>query len=84
MSFGVSFGMSVKSMADNFGWTLEHAEEIAEQYHSHMPFVAPTLALVGDLAKEKGYIRTVYGSRARLANENLSYTMLNRYTQGSV
>ena len=83
MSFGVSFGMSVKSMADNFGWTLEHAEEIAEQYHSHMPFVAPTLALVGDLAKEKGYIRTVYGSRARLANENLSYTMLNRYTQGS-
>ena len=83
MSFGVSFGMSIKSMADNFGWTLERAEEIAEQYHSHMPFVAPTLALVGDLAKEKGYIRTVYGSRARLANENLSYTMLNRYTQGS-
>lgn len=83
MSFGVSFGMSIKSMAENFGWTIEHAEDIAEQYHSHMPFVAPTLALVGDLAKEKGYIRTVYGSRARLANENLSYTMLNRYTQGS-
>ena len=83
MSFGVSFGMSVKSMADNFGWTLEHAEDIAEQYNEHMPFVQPTLALVGDLAKEKGYIRTVYGSRARLANENLSYTMLNRYTQGS-
>ena len=83
MSFGVSFGMSVPSMAENFGWTLEHATEIAEQYHEHMPFVLPTLTLIGDIAKERGYIRTVCGSHARLQNESKSYTMLNRYTQGS-
>lgn len=83
MSFGVSFGMSIPSMAENFGWTLEHATEIAEQYHEHMPFVLPTLSLIGDIAKERGYIRTVCGSHARLQNESKSYTMLNRYTQGS-
>ena len=83
MSFGVSFGMGLKSMAENFGWTMERAEEISEQYHEHIPFVAPTLALVGDIAKERGYIRTVLGNRARLRNPNLSYTMLNRLTQGS-
>lgn len=83
MSFGVSFGMSKASMAENFGWTLEHATEIAEQYHEHMPFVLPTLTLIGDIAKERGYIRTVCGSHARLQNESKSYTMLNRYTQGS-
>lgn len=83
MSFGVSFGMSVPSMAENFGWTLEHATEIAEQYHDHMPFVLPTLTLIGDIAKERGYIRTACGSHARLQNESKSYTMLNRYTQGS-
>ena len=83
MSFGVSFGMSIPSMAENFGWTLEHATEIAEQYHEHMPFVLPTLTLIGDIAKERGYIRTVCGSHARLQNESKSYTMLNRYTQGS-
>ena len=83
MSFGVSFGMGLPSMAESFGWTMERAEEIAEQYHHHMPFVLPTLALVGDVAKRKGYIRTVCGSRARLPNLNKSYTMLNRYTQGS-
>lgn len=83
MSFGVSFGMSIASMAENFGWTLEHATEIAEQYHEHMPFVLPTLTLIGDIAKERGYIRTVCGSHARLQNESKSYTMLNRYTQGS-
>lgn len=83
MSFGVSFGMGLKSMAENFGWTMERAEEISEQYHHHMPFVAPTLALVGDVAVERGYIRTVCGSHARLPNPNKKYTMLNRYTQGS-
>ena len=83
MSFGVSFGMGLPSMAENFGWTMEHAEEIAEAYHSKMPFVKPTLALVGDVAKARGYIKTVCGSRARLPDPKKSYTMLNRYTQGS-
>lgn len=83
MSFGVSFGMGLKSMCESFGWTLEHGEEISQQYHHHMPFVAPTLALVGDVAKKRGYIKTVLGSHARLRSENMSYTMLNRYTQGS-
>lgn len=83
MSFGVSFGMGLKSMAESFGWTLEHAQEISEQYHSHMPFVQPTLDLVGDVAVKRGYVRTVCGSHARLPNPNKKYTMLNRYTQGS-
>ena len=83
MSFGVSFGMGLKSMAESFGWTMERAEEISEQYHHHMPFVAPTLALVGDVAVQRGYIKTVCGSHARLPNPNKKYTMLNRYTQGS-
>ena len=83
MSFGVSFGMGLPSMAESFGWTMEKAEEISEAYHNHMPFVAPTLALVGDVAVTRGYIKTVYGSHARLHDKKKSYTMLNRYTQGS-
>lgn len=83
MSFGVSFGMGLKSMAETFGWTMEKAEEISSQYNDHMPFVQPTLALVGDVAVQRGYIKTVLGSHARLPNPNKKYTMLNRYTQGS-
>lgn len=83
MSFGVSFGMGLPSMAESFGWTMEQAEEISEKYHEHMPFVRPTLALVGDVAKQRGYIKTVCGSHARLSDHKKSYTMLNRYTQGS-
>ena len=83
MSFGVSFGMGESSMAETYGWTMEKTKEISEQYHHHMPFVKPTLALVGDVAKKRGYIKTVCGSHARLPNPNKTYTMLNRYTQGS-
>ena len=78
-----SFGMGLPSMAENFGWTMEHAQEIAEAYHKHLPFVAPTLALVGDVAKERGYIKTAYGAHARLKDKKKAYTMLNRYTQES-
>lgn len=83
MSFGVSFGMGLPSMAENFGWTIEKATEISQKYHEHMPFVAPTLALVGDVAKERGYIRTAYGAHARLKDKKKAYSMLNRYTQES-
>ena len=83
MSFGVSFGMGLPSMAENFGWTLEHAEEISEKYHEHMPFVKPTLALVGDIAEKYGYIKTAYGAHARLKDKRKAYSFLNRYTQES-
>ena len=83
MSFGVSFGMGESSMAETYGWTMEKTKEISEQYHHHMPFVKPTLALVGDVAKKRGYIKTVCGRHARLPNPSKTYTMLNRYTQGS-
>ena len=82
MSFGVTYGMSTKSMAKNFGWTLEKAENIAEQYHSKMPFVSPTFELARDIFKQRGYIKTVCGARARLPSPNKAFTALNRLCQG--
>lgn len=83
MSFGVSFGMGLKSMAENFGWDMDRATEISDKYHEHMPFVAPTLKKIGEVAKQRGFIYTVLKSHARLPNKNKEYTALNRYTQGS-
>jgi DNA polymerase I-like protein with 3'-5' exonuclease and polymerase domains len=83
LSFGISYGMGVKSMAKNFGWTEEHAQELYDQYTAHLPFVLPTLQLLGDLGKQRGYIRTLGGAKARLQSESKAYTMLNRRNQGS-
>lgn len=82
MSFGITYGMSLKSMAENFGWTMEKAEEIAEAYHSKMPFVNPTFSLVKDVMAQRGYIKTICGARARLSNPNKAFTALNRICQG--
>lgn len=82
MSFGVTYGMSLKSMAENFGWTMEHAEEISESYHNKMPFVNPTFCLVKDVMQKRGYVKTICGARARLPNPNKAFTALNRICQG--
>ena len=82
MSFGITYGMSIKSMAENFGWTIEKAEEISDKYHSKMPFVSPTFELARDIFKQRGYVKTVCGARARLPAPNKAFTALNRLCQG--
>lgn len=82
MSFGITYGMSLKSMAETFGWTIEKATEISEQYHSKMPFVAPTFELLKTVMEKRGYVRTICGARARLPNKNKAFTALNRICQG--
>ena len=82
MGFGVTYGMSLASMAENFGWTMEKAEEISDAFHSKMPFIAPTFQLVKDVFKDRGYLRTVCGARARLPDPKKAFTALNRLCQG--
>lgn len=82
MGFGVTYGMSLASMAENFGWTMEKAEEISEAFHSKMPFIAPTFQLVKDVFKDRGYLKTVCGARARLPDSKKAFTALNRLCQG--
>lgn len=82
MSFGITYGMSLKSMAETFGWTIEKATEISEQYHSKMPFVAPTFELLKTVMEKRGYVRTICGARARLPSKNKAFTALNRICQG--
>jgi DNA polymerase I-like protein with 3'-5' exonuclease and polymerase domains len=82
MGFGVTYGMSLASMAENFGWTMEKAEEISEAFHSKMPFIAPTFQLVKDVFKDRGYLKTVCGARARLPDPKKAFTALNRLCQG--
>lgn len=82
MSFGITYGLSLKSMAESFGWTIEHAEDISEKYHAKMPFVSPTFSLARDVFKQRGYVKTVCGARARLPAPNKAFTALNRLCQG--
>ena len=81
-NFGIMYGMQLKGMMSAFGWDEEKATHVLDVYHEALPYVQTTMEAVANKAKKRGYIRTIGGRKARLKNENLSYTMLNRLNQG--
>ena len=68
VTFGLLFGMAVKTLAESNGWTLEEGEEKLEKYFSAFPDLEKFLKLVPEVAKKKGYVETFMGRRRRLGN----------------
>ncbi len=83
LNFGVAYGMGKNHMAEFFNWTLEYAEEILSIYHTKAPYVRSTVKRVEQVAKTRGYIRTILGRRSRLVDKNKAYIMFCRLIQGS-
>lgn len=91
LNFGTVYCMGTRTMASKFGWSLERAEEITEQYFEAMPFIKPTRDLIIDKAKQRGFVRTILGRRARLTDDMRSragkrgkeYKLVNYLIQGS-
>jgi len=91
LNFGTVYCMGVKTMAAKFGWTEARAKEISDQYFDAMPFIKPTRDLIIDKAKQRGYVRTILGRRARLTEAMRSragkrgkeYKLVNYLIQGS-
>ena len=82
MNFGTAYGMGPSKMALLYGWKEDYAEAIYRQYHDKVPFVRETSNRVASKAKRIGFIRTLYGRRARLNDKNKAYVMFNRLIQG--
>ena len=91
LNFGTVYCMGVPTMSKKFGWTMEHAKEVSDQYFDAMPFVKPTRNFIMDVAKQRGYVRTVLNRRARLSDDMRSgvgkrgkeYKLVNYLIQGS-
>lgn len=91
LNFGSIYCMGTNTMSSKFGWTLEHATEIANQYFEAMPFIKPTRDLIIEKAKQRGYVKTILGRRARLTDSMRSragqrgqeYKLVNYLMQGS-
>lgn len=83
LNFGIAYGMGKYHMAEFFNWTLDYAEEVLEIYHSKAPYVKSTVKSVENVAKTRGYIKTLSGRRSRLLNKDKAYIMFCRLLQGS-
>lgn len=83
LNFGAAYGMGINKMSVMYGWNINEATAIYEQYHNKVPFVRETSRRVSLKAKKMGFIRTLLNRRARLSEPSKGYVMFNRLIQGS-
>jgi len=87
LNFGMAYAMGIGTCSEMFGWSRKEAEELITHYHEVVPFVRQTRNQVVNVAKGRGYIKTILGRHARL-NETMrkqgkEYSLFNRLIQGS-
>lgn len=87
LNFGIAYALGRATMARKFGYTLGRAQDLIANYNAEVPFVRSTRSHVVNIAKGRGYIRTILGRRARVTQEmrdsKREYSMFNRLIQGS-
>jgi len=87
LNFGMAYAMGVQTCSEMFGWGRTEAEDLITRYNEMVPFVRYSRNQVSNVARGRGYIKTILGRRARLNEQMLKdgkeYTMFNRLIQGS-
>jgi DNA polymerase I-like protein with 3'-5' exonuclease and polymerase domains len=87
LNFGMAYFMGIETCSKKFGWPLEKAKELIENYHKTVPFMKYTRNNVVNIAKGRGYIRTILNRRARVGDKmrllGKEYSLFNRLIQGS-
>lgn len=63
INFGLIYGMSAFGLAGNLGIERRDAQNYIDRYFSRYPGVSEYMAQTRSLAKEQGYVETVFGRR---------------------
>jgi DNA polymerase I-like protein with 3'-5' exonuclease and polymerase domains len=63
INLGLSYGMGIKKLALSLGRSFEEAKALSRQYHAALPYVQALNYRCQDLAKARGYIKTILGRR---------------------
>jgi len=75
INFGLIYGMSAFGLASNLGIERSAAQAYIDMYFARYPGVAKYMADTRVLAKEKGYVETIFGRRLWLPEINSSNGM---------
>jgi DNA polymerase-1 len=70
INFGLIYGMSAFGLASNLGVDRETAKNFIDRYFTRYPGVARYMERTRALAKQNGYVETVFGRRLWLAEIN--------------
>jgi DNA polymerase I-like protein with 3'-5' exonuclease and polymerase domains len=65
INFGVVYGMGVAKLAASLGLPEAEARELLGNYHRMLPFIKRTMYEAGDVARDRGHVKTILGRRRR-------------------
>ena len=68
ITFGLLFGMDVKTLASNNGWSVREGEEKLALFFAAFPQLHDWLTKIPEVAKRRGYVETIMGRRRRLGH----------------
>lgn len=83
VNFSNLFGAGVGKQAEMLGISEEEGAELQRVYFQAFPEAKALMNLAMRTAKERGYIRTILGRRARFPGERRLHAALNRAVSGS-
>ena len=68
VNFGIAYGQSSSTLANNLGISKEEGEEIFNKYYATKPKVKDSIDYVHNFVQENGYVETMSGHRRFLAD----------------
>ncbi|SAI57562.1 DNA polymerase I [Bordetella ansorpii] len=66
INFGLIYGMGVFGLASNLGITRDAAQAYIDRYFARYPGVASYMDMTRQMAREQGYVETVFGRRLQM------------------
>jgi DNA polymerase-1 len=68
---GLMYGRGTQAVADQLGWTRDKAQEVIDMFFTRFQAIKQVVDYYVNMAREKGYVQTVYGRKRRLPEINL-------------
>ena len=65
INFGLAYGMGEAKLTSDLGLDRSAGSKLFSAYHRAVPFVKKTYDRASEIAKDRGYIKTILGRRAR-------------------
>lgn len=65
INLGLTYGMGIVKLADQLGLSEYEAQILKDKYFKEFPFIQNLIKESGNIASERGYVRTLLGRRGR-------------------
>lgn len=81
VNFGIIYGITPKGLSETTGLPVEDCEKFIEKYFQHYPKVYEYIEKTLKIAREKGYVKTLFGRRRYIPEINSANRQLRQLSE---